>query len=207
MPPPAAWSAMLAGEPPFDGVDTLLFTHGHPDHFSPERLMQYLRYRTVRQVVLPVMEPQHWEILQPFLEERRIQWTLLTARMQTADFQIPGGTVIRPYFTRHIDKAFWNMPHGCYLISFGEKHVLLTADVDYTIETFEQISCVHINAAFVNPLFFNALRTGTFLRAHCSQIFSASIISLFRRMTGGKFARCYRTICTGGIKSKGRLPS
>ena len=153
------------------------------------------------------MEPQHWEILQPFLEERRIQWTLLTARMQTADFQIPGGTVIRPYFTRHIDKAFWNMPHGCYLISFGEKHVLLTADVDYTIETFEQISCVHINAAFVNPLFFNALRTGTFLRAHCSQIFSASIISLFRRMTGGKFARCYRTICTGGIKSKGRLPS
>ena len=198
---------MLAGEPPFDGVATLLFTHGHPDHFSPERLMQYLRYRTVRQVVLPVMEPQHWEILQPFLEERRIQWTLLTARMQTADFQIPGGTVIRPYFTRHIDKAFWNMPHGCYLISFGEKHVLLTADVDYTIETFEQISCVHINAAFVNPLFFNALRTGTFLRAHCSQIFSASIISLFRRMTGGKFARCYRTICTGGIKSKGRLPS
>lgn len=169
--------------------------------------MQYLRYRTVRQVVLPVMEPQHWEILQPFLEERRIQWTLLTARMQTTDFQIPGGTVIQPYFTRHIDKAFWNMPHGCYLISFGEKHVLLTADVDYTIETFEQISCVHINAAFVNPLFFNALRTGTFLRAHCSQIFSASIISLFRRMTGGKFARCYRTICTGGIKSKGRLPS
>ena len=198
---------MLAGELPFDGVDTLLFTHDHPDYFSPERLMQYLRYRTVRQVVLPVMEPQHWEILQPFLEERRIQWTLLTARMQTADFQIPGGTVIRPYFTRHIDKAFWNMPHGCYLISFGEKHVLLTADVDYTIETFEQISCVHINAAFVNPLFFNVLRTGTFLRAHCSQIFSASIISLFRRMTCGKFARCYRTICTGGIKSKGRLPS
>ena len=96
-PPPAAWSQCWP-ESPFDGVDTLLFTHDHPDHFSPERLMQYLRYRTVRQVVLPVMEPQHWEILQPFLEERRIQWTLLTARMQTADFQIPGGNVYSTLF-------------------------------------------------------------------------------------------------------------
>ena len=95
--PPAVWSAMLAGEPPFDGVDTLLFTHDHPDHFSPERLMQYLRYRTVRQVVLPVMEPQHWEILQPFLEQHGCRRRTFKFREGLSFDPILPGILIKPF--------------------------------------------------------------------------------------------------------------
>ena len=37
--PPGCREAMLRGEPPFERLDYLLFTHYHPDHFDPR---QYL---------------------------------------------------------------------------------------------------------------------------------------------------------------------
>ncbi|WP_194610081.1 MBL fold metallo-hydrolase [Clostridium vitabionis] len=163
-PPKAVWSAMLAGEHPFDGVDTLLFTHNHPDHFSPEWLKEYIWHRPVRRVFLPTMESRCEENLKIFLEDHGIWWTHFTPGMQMEDFSIPGGIEIRPYFTRHIDKSYWNVPHSCYLITIGKKSIFLTADVDYTKERFEQLSQVHIDVAFINPLFFSALQTGTFFK-------------------------------------------
>ncbi len=38
----------------------------------------------------------------------------------------------------------------------------MTADVDYTTETFEKLSPFSLRAAFVNPLFFNALQAERF---------------------------------------------
>ena len=35
--------AMMAGAPPFDGVDAILFSHIHGDHFSAEPTLAYLR--------------------------------------------------------------------------------------------------------------------------------------------------------------------
>jgi L-ascorbate metabolism protein UlaG (beta-lactamase superfamily) len=41
---PAAGSlkAILKGEPPFDGIDLVLVTHNHPDHFDPGLAARYL---------------------------------------------------------------------------------------------------------------------------------------------------------------------
>ncbi len=35
--------AMMAGTPPYDGVDALIFSHVHGDHFSPKPTLAYLR--------------------------------------------------------------------------------------------------------------------------------------------------------------------
>ena len=35
--------------------------------------------------------------------------------------------------------------------------MLITADIDYINETLDQLNGVHLDAVFVNPLFFNAL--------------------------------------------------
>jgi len=34
--------ALFAGDPPFDGLDAVFVSHHHGDHFSPERMMQFL---------------------------------------------------------------------------------------------------------------------------------------------------------------------
>ena len=54
------------------------------------------------------------------------------------------------------------MPHACLLLTLGEKRVLFTADADYTLETFPGLP--PLDAVFVNPLFFRALRTGRFFQ-------------------------------------------
>ena len=50
---PETWRKLTAGEPPFEKVDYLLFSHAHPDHFSPEMTMEFLCRREVKGVFLP----------------------------------------------------------------------------------------------------------------------------------------------------------
>lgn len=40
--PPAVWRSMVAGEPPFDGVDLALVSHRHQDHFQPRAAAEFL---------------------------------------------------------------------------------------------------------------------------------------------------------------------
>ena len=39
------WEKLKAGEGEFAGIEYLLFTHEHGDHFSPQRVAEYLEYR------------------------------------------------------------------------------------------------------------------------------------------------------------------
>lgn len=41
--PAAMEQAMLAGRPPFDGVDAIFISHIHPDHFNSRKTIAYLR--------------------------------------------------------------------------------------------------------------------------------------------------------------------
>ena len=50
--PPEVFAKMLAGEPPYDAVCGVLFTHAHPDHYSASRAEQ-LRAACGAPVFLP----------------------------------------------------------------------------------------------------------------------------------------------------------
>ena len=50
---PEVWREMLGSEDRFQKVDYLLFTHAHPDHFSPEMTGEFLRHRDVKGLFLP----------------------------------------------------------------------------------------------------------------------------------------------------------
>ncbi len=41
--PNAIESAMLRGEPPFDGIDAIFISHIHPDHFNSRKTIAYMR--------------------------------------------------------------------------------------------------------------------------------------------------------------------
>lgn len=155
---PGVWEQMLRGEPPFEKIDYLLFSHAHPDHFSPEMTMEFLRHRRVRGVFLPDSHKVTESGLEEFLTQHRIPFVRLTHETEKIAYQVEPGVAVRGLPTRHLDKKFRTVHHLCYLLTFGKKKVLFTADVDYTQETFESLRGVPLRAAFVNPLFFSALR-------------------------------------------------
>ena len=156
---PEVWQDMLGSRNRFQKVDYLLFTHAHPDHFSPEMTGEFLRHRSVKGMFLP--EPHTPEELQLIgvLRERRTPCVLLSETTEHA----PGITV-RGFRTLHLDRKFRNVPHFCYILTFGEKSILLTADMDYTVETLASIRNLPIRAAFINPLFLNALSHRKFFK-------------------------------------------
>jgi len=156
---PGVWEQMLRGEPPFAHIDYLLFTHCHPDHFSPEMTMEFLRARPVKGIFLPDAPMVRESGLEAFLTRRKIPFAYLP---QVGNCSVEQGISIRGLSTRHLDKKFQDVEHLCYLLTFGAKHLLFTADVDYTQERFTSIADLPLRAVFVNPLFFSALRHGRF---------------------------------------------
>ena len=159
---PEVWQRMLAGEPPFEKIDYLLFSHAHPDHFSPEMTLEFLRRRSVKGVFLPDTRTVRESGLADYLREQRVPCVPLSSQTDHASYRIEPEITVRAFETKHLDKKFQGVCHFCYLISFGEKNVLFTADVDYTTEDFDAIRSIPLRAVFVNPLFFGVLRRGKF---------------------------------------------
>ncbi len=153
---------LLAAEHPFERIDYLLFTHAHPDHFSAEMTLEFLRCRQVKGVFLPDTRSVRESGLESWLESSGTPAVLLSGTTDHAAYQVEPHIEVRAFRTRHLDKAFERVKHFCYLLTFGEKRVLFTADVDYVHEEFLQLGSEPLRAAFVTPLFFNVLRTGKF---------------------------------------------
>lgn len=161
---PELWQAMLRGEPPFETLDYLLFTHAHPDHFSSEMTREFLECRTIKGLFLPQAALEEDSGLGIFLRKKKIPTVLLSKRTDHAAYRLEQDIIVRTISTRHLDKKYAQIEHFCYLISFGAKRVLFTADVDYTTETFATLGDTHLRAAFVNPLFYSALRWEKFFK-------------------------------------------
>lgn len=162
-PSPSVWQAMMEGRSPFEVVDCVLFTHGHEDHFSPELALEFLRRRSVRALFLP-MEMAGVEGLLSCAKDQAVKCMELPAETGGVAFQVSPGLQVQAFSVRHLDKRYHSVPHLCYLISFGAKRLLFTADSDYTYETFDFLGSQRLRAVFVNPLFFSALSHGRFFK-------------------------------------------
>ena len=163
-PPPAdVTQGLLAGRGRFADIDYLLVTHDHPDHVSPGLLREYLAEHRPKCVFLPVGMLKKYPELTDTLTRRRIACFPLESAHSQMAFKLGEGLSLRPVLTHHVDKAFQDVPHFCYLLTAGERSALFTADVDYTQETFETLTDAPLAYLFVNPLFYHSRND----RAHC----------------------------------------
>ena len=132
------WEKLKAGEGEFAGIEYLLFTHEHGDHFSPQRVAEYLEYRQPKAIFMPRDGSAALRALQKKAEGMGIPCVLLHRELCRKTVFRPEQEIrIRAFQTRHLDKLYWDVPHFCYLLECGEKKLLFTADVDFTQEDIE----------------------------------------------------------------------
>ena len=53
VPPPETLARSEIAQPPFDGVDLVLVTHAHVDHFAPDRVLRHLKANPAAVLVVP----------------------------------------------------------------------------------------------------------------------------------------------------------
>lgn len=138
--PESTLSKLMSAVPPFDGINALLFTHTHPDHFSSRLIGEYMRANPIEKLAVPPLG------------------------QDALSFSFSNGLTVCAVLTRHLDKRFSTVPHVCYLFSYCGKNILVTGDVDYTAEAFEEFAGLRLQAVFVTPLFFSALCRGRFFK-------------------------------------------
>lgn len=161
--PDAVWRDMLEGRGAFSRIDYLLFSHDHPDHLSGEMAKELIGRRPVKGLLLPDGARSLGCGIAKVAAERGVG---LMRPCGVAEYRLGPDIAVMAIPTRHLDEKYRDVQHFCYLISFGEKRVLFTADVDYTTQDLRGPCGGPLDAMFVNPLYFHMLRTpGVFGRS------------------------------------------
>ena len=102
------------------------------------------------------------------LRAKKTPCVLLSDATEHAAYRIEPEITVRAFRTLHLDRKYRNVPHFCYILTFGDQNILLTADMDYTTETLASIQNVPIRATFVNPLFFQRTEPPEVLQGNAS---------------------------------------
>lgn len=160
-PPDGAREAMLAGRPPFDGVNGLLYTHDHPDHFDAALNEAFLarprvRGRNLQGVVAPAALAAEHPAFVKMAEERSERLYLLDFTPGLHRVIHLGEVTLTAFASPHAGAQFAGVAHYFFLLETGGKSLLLLADSDYLPEYFAAVLAGRrVDAALVNPLFLN----------------------------------------------------
>ena len=128
--------ALAGARAPFDGVDLVLATHRHGDHFHPAPVVAHLRANpratlvTSRQVIDSVrgrLAPG--DPIAPRLLAR-------TQAPGTRRREVVGGVTVELLGMPHGGRRHRAVEHLAYVVELGGRRVLHVGDVDVTEETF-----------------------------------------------------------------------
>ena len=164
--PAGCRDAMLRGRPPFERMDYLLFSHYHPDHFTPGMVRELLERRTVKGLFYPADGAPQVQCLGDWLCRRGIPCVTLSHKTDRAVIRVEPYITVQAFMTTHLGPEYRDVPHVCYLLSFDGRHVLFTADTDYLHEDFSRLGDMPLDAVFLNPLFYRAYFSDRLFHGH-----------------------------------------
>jgi len=130
--------ALIAGEPPFDGITYVLVSHYHPDHYDTETVRQFLQNQQP-EIWLPDEElrVKRLEGLAP-LHPIRMQMSGDPASGAGSDSgrdsqlaDLGDGDTLSWFITRHSGLHYREMRVICFIVNIAGRRLLFLSDADF----------------------------------------------------------------------------
>ena len=151
---------MRQGRGIFANLDYLLFTHEHPDHFTPKYVSQLIHLRPVKGLFLPnttVGSPGMLSLVQEARDLAIPCWNLSLSPGKIQHIALSYNLSVTVIGTRHMGSQYQAVPNDCFLVSLAGKNLLFTGDGDYVRGYFEDslAKLAPLDVVFVNPIFYH----------------------------------------------------
>jgi len=150
---------MRQGTGVFPHVDYLLFTHEHPDHFSPIYVTELIHARTIRGLVLPYCgkpSPELALLLNHIRKNKLPFWSLGLQPGAWRQIELAEGLSVTAVGSRHMGPQYQHLSNDCFVLHIGGKNLLFTGDGDTVRQYYAPVlSGMHLDAVFVNPIFYH----------------------------------------------------
>lgn len=166
--PETLLAEMDTGASRFSNADYVLFTHDHPDHYTPRVVERYLRHNSVRRVLLPKVqwEDREGDLLRLLQTEKIPWWRLGMARGTVHSYQLQPGVFVRAVGMQHTGARFADADCDCTILQVNGKNFLFTSDCDYMHrEAYAFAAGQPWEAVFVNPFFYHSPQGQALLRS------------------------------------------
>ncbi|MDR3294625.1 MAG: hypothetical protein LBT26_02180 [Clostridiales Family XIII bacterium] len=156
--PERIFDEMLRGDGMFNKVDHVLYTHGHPDHFTAAMNCSWLARHSAASLTVP----KHFAADYPDFCRNAVRkcddvWWLDLPPGGQGQKSLGDGVSLTAFRTPHMGgKRFADAVHYCFRLDLGGTGVLITADCEYDRESYGRMAAAGpADAVFINPLFLH----------------------------------------------------
>ncbi|WP_291327032.1 MBL fold metallo-hydrolase [Desulfovibrio sp. UCD-KL4C] len=143
----------------FKNLDYFLFTHEHPDHFTPQYLLKIIQSRSFKGLFLPNERDGSSNLALLLKHARSINlpyWSLGLDPGEVKRVELADDLIVTAIGSEHMGPQYKNIRNDCFLLTLNGINLLFTGDADYVAEYYIKALCdVHLDAIFVNPIFYH----------------------------------------------------
>lgn len=131
---------IVGGVPPFDGIDLMLFTHHHSDHFEPKSTAEFIKCQANVVLVSTGETIRRLKTLDPSVDESR----LIVPDLQAGEGKALeiNGIRIQVISMVHDGKDYQDVENFAYLLEVDEKRILHVGDAKPMTENYGHLNLV-----------------------------------------------------------------